>query len=70
MTHQLHCYLNDDKKIDDFIIQNLRTTKTGFSNLVRALLYIYFKHGTKDDDNFETADFVKLVDARLMTKER
>ena len=65
MTHQLHCYLNDDKKIDDFIIQNLKSTKIGFSNLVRALLYIYFKHGTKDDDNFQTADFVNLVDARI-----
>lgn len=67
MIHQLHFYLNDEKKIDDFIIQELRTTQTGISNLVRSLLYIYLKHRrhANDSGEFEAADFVKLVDARI-----
>lgn len=67
MIHQLHFYLNDEKKIDDFIIQELRTTNTGISNLVRSLLYIYLKHRRKANESgeFDTADFVKLVDARI-----
>ena len=67
MIHQLHFYLNDEKKIDDFIIQELRTTNTGISNLVRSLLYIYLKHRRQSTESGEidTADFVKLVDARI-----
>lgn len=67
MIHQLHFYLNDDKKIDDFIIQELRETNTGISNLVRSLLYIYlkYKRNAKESGEFDTADFVKLVDARI-----
>lgn len=69
MRYQLHVYLNDDNIIDDYVIKEIKTTSISFSKLVKALLFIYFKHARKSEPDFKTADFVKLVDARL-TKER
>lgn len=42
MRHMLTFYLNDDKIVDNFIIQELRKEKN-ISALVKGLLFNYYK---------------------------
>ena len=67
MRHQLHFYLNDDKITDDFIIQEIKK-ESNLSNLIKSLLYVYYKE-LKPYGERKTEDLAQILKATL-TKER